>query len=61
MKELETFRDGPNRAEALASFHAELIELRAQFEPGDTGTAEFTVRGTKLIHDAAQGGRVRTG
>ncbi|MEI6073671.1 MAG: glycoside hydrolase family 32 protein [Verrucomicrobiae bacterium] len=54
MKELESLRDGPNRADALDSFRAELIELHAEFEPGDTGTIEVTVRGAKVIYDTVK-------
>ena len=51
VKELEALRDGPNQADALASFRAEAVELRAAFEPGDAERIEFTLRGAKVIYD----------
>jgi sucrose-6-phosphate hydrolase SacC (GH32 family) len=52
IKELESLRDGPNQADALAGFRAELIELRAEIEPGDAETVEFNLRGAKIAYDA---------
>jgi len=52
IKELETLRDGPNQADAITTFRAELIELRADFEPGDTETINFTLRGAKIVYNA---------
>jgi sucrose-6-phosphate hydrolase SacC (GH32 family) len=51
VKELESLRDGPNQADSLASFRAELIELHAEFEPGDAETVEFDLRGAKIACD----------
>lgn len=51
VKELETLRDGTNQAAELGKFRAELIELRAEFEPGDAETIEFKLRGAILIYD----------
>lgn len=50
-QELETLRDGPNQAGALANFRSELIELRAEFEPGDAQTVEFNLRGATVAYD----------
>jgi len=62
VKELESLRvkshnlgavtlqpDGEN---PLASVNAELVELRAEFSPGDASKVAFTVRGAKIIYDA---------
>jgi len=62
VKELETLRvkshrfpsstlvpGGPNPLEAV---HAELIEMRAAFEPGDASEIAFTVRGAAIVYDA---------
>ena len=50
VQELESLRDGPNRADALANFRAELVELRAEFDSDVT----FTVRGVTISYDAAK-------
>ena len=50
--ELETLRDGPDQRGALATFRGELIELRAEFEPGDAETVEFNLRGAVIAYDA---------
>jgi fructan beta-fructosidase len=52
VKELESLRDGPDQSGALDKFKAELIELRAEFEPGDAETVEFTLRGATIVYDA---------
>src|SRR5262249_7034121 len=39
-------------ANPLAKVQAELVELRAEFEPGDDGTLTFTVRGATVAYDA---------
>ena len=52
VKELTSLRDGPNQAATLASFRAGMIELRAEIDPGDAGSVEFTLRGAKVIYDA---------
>ncbi len=41
--------DGPN---LLASVKAELVELRAEFEPGAASEVVFTVRGATIAYDA---------
>ena len=51
VKELEALRDGPNQADSLANFRAELIELRAEFDPGQAKTFEFNLRGAKIAYD----------
>ena len=51
VKELESLRDGPNQADSLANFRAELIELRAEFEPGDAEAIEFNVCGATIVYD----------
>jgi len=52
VKELESLRHEPGQSGALADFCGDLIELCAEFEPGDTGTVEFNVRGAKITYDA---------
>ena len=52
VKELESLRDGPNQADALGQFRGELIELRAEFEPGDADSVTFNLRGAKIVYDA---------
>jgi sucrose-6-phosphate hydrolase SacC (GH32 family) len=42
---------GPN---PLAGVQSELVELRAEFEPGETGRVVFTVRGATIAYDAAK-------
>ncbi len=54
VQELESLRDGPNQADALANFRGELIELRAEFEPGDAASVEFNLRGATITYDAAK-------
>jgi sucrose-6-phosphate hydrolase SacC (GH32 family) len=39
-------------ANPLAGVEAELVELRAEFEPGTSGTLAFTVRGATIAYDA---------
>jgi sucrose-6-phosphate hydrolase SacC (GH32 family) len=50
--ELEKLRDGPDQSGGLAHFRSELIELRAQFEPGNAATIEFKLRGATISYDA---------
>ena len=45
---------GPGRPNPLAGVAADLVELRAEFEPGDTGEVVFSVRGATLVYDAKQ-------
>jgi sucrose-6-phosphate hydrolase SacC (GH32 family) len=42
----------PESANALAEVKAELVELRAEFEPGDASEVAFNVRGATIIYDA---------
>jgi sucrose-6-phosphate hydrolase SacC (GH32 family) len=42
----------PDSANPLAEVKAELVELRAEFEPGVTGETTFLVRGAKILYDA---------
>lgn len=52
VKELESLRNEPSQSGALENFRGDLIELSAEFEPGDTGTVEFNFRGAKIACDA---------
>jgi fructan beta-fructosidase len=64
VKELESLRTrthqvpatalGPGQPNPLAGVAADLVELRAEFEPGDTGEVVFGVRGATLVYDAKQ-------
>ena len=51
VKELDALRDGPNQANSLANFRAELIELRAEFDPDQATKLEFILRGAKITYD----------
>jgi fructan beta-fructosidase len=64
VRELETLRarthrvpsmrltpDAPN---PLAGVHAELLEIRAELDPGDAAEVIFTVRGATVVYDARQ-------
>jgi sucrose-6-phosphate hydrolase SacC (GH32 family) len=42
----------PESADPLAGVKAELVELRAEFEPGDATEVAFNVRGATIIYDA---------
>ncbi len=42
----------PDQANPLAGVHAELVEVRAEFEPGDASDIAFTVRGATIVYDA---------
>ena len=42
----------PGGENPLSYVKAELVELRAEFAPGDAGEVAFTVRGAKIIYDA---------
>ena len=39
-------------ANPLAAVKAELVELRAEFEPADASEVTFTVRGATIVYDA---------
>jgi fructan beta-fructosidase len=52
VKEIEVLRDGPNQATSLANFRAELIELQAEFEPGQETKLEFILRGARIAYDS---------
>jgi sucrose-6-phosphate hydrolase SacC (GH32 family) len=61
VRELETLRatshrfDGaslaPGGANPLAGVRAELVELRAAFDPGDAAEVAFSVRGAAIVYD----------
>jgi sucrose-6-phosphate hydrolase SacC (GH32 family) len=61
VKEMETLRAKshdlgamtlrPDSANPLAGIKSELVELRAEFEPGDASEVVFTVRGATLVYD----------
>ena len=42
----------PGGRDPVAKVKAELVELRAEFVPGDASEVVFTVRGAKIIYDA---------
>ncbi len=42
----------PDSANPLAGVKSELVELRAEFEPGDAAEVAFTVRGATITYDA---------
>jgi fructan beta-fructosidase len=42
----------PDSANPLAGVRAELLELRAEFEPGDASEVSFNVRGATISYDA---------
>ncbi|MEI7731882.1 MAG: glycoside hydrolase family 32 protein [Verrucomicrobiota bacterium] len=42
----------PDSANPLAGVTGELVELRAEFEPGDASEVTFTVRGATIVYDA---------
>jgi sucrose-6-phosphate hydrolase SacC (GH32 family) len=42
----------PESANLLADVKAELVELRAEFEPGDASEVAFNVRGATIVFDA---------
>ncbi len=44
----------PDGANPLAGVKAELIDLRAEFEPGTASEVAFTVRGATVVYDAAK-------
>jgi sucrose-6-phosphate hydrolase SacC (GH32 family) len=41
----------PDAANPLADTKAELVELRAEFEPGEASEVAFTVRGAAIVYD----------
>lgn len=49
---LDAFTLAPAAANPLVAITAELVELRAEFEPGETAEVTFTVRGVPVIYDA---------
>ncbi len=63
VKELESLRTSslrlrkipltPGSKNPIARMAAELVELRAEFEPGTTREVAFTVRGATVVYDAA--------
>jgi sucrose-6-phosphate hydrolase SacC (GH32 family) len=42
----------PDSANPLAGVKSELVELRAEFEPGDASEVAFAVRGATITYDA---------
>ena len=42
----------PGGANPLAALKTELVEIRAEFEPGDASEVTFTVRGATIVYDA---------
>jgi sucrose-6-phosphate hydrolase SacC (GH32 family) len=42
----------PDTANPLAKVKTELVELRAEFEPGEAGEIVFIVRGASIVYDA---------
>lgn len=44
----------PGAANPLADVKAELVEMRAEFEPGDAGEVVFNVRGGTIVYDVKQ-------
>lgn len=62
VRELESLRSSshdfgpltlqPDSANPLADLNAELVELRAEFEPDEVVVSTFIVRGVKVIYDA---------
>ena len=45
-------RSKPDSDNPLADVKAELVELRAEFEPGEASEVAFTVRGATILYDA---------
>src|SRR5207237_213518 len=43
---------GPQSPNPLASIQAELVELRAEFNPGEARSITFEVRGARISYDA---------
>ena len=41
----------PNDANPLASLKAELVDVEAEFEPGDASEVAFNVRGATIVYD----------
>lgn len=50
--DLGSFTLGSNDPNPLAKVSGELLELRAEFEPGLTGEVDFNLRGLSVIYDA---------
>lgn len=48
--ELATLRDGPDQSQSLATFRAEALELRADFD--SAASFELTIRGAKVAYSA---------
>ena len=51
VQELVSLRNGGNRADSLDSFRSELIELRAEFEPGIAESLAFRIRGANCVYN----------
>ncbi len=45
----------PGSPNSLSGINAELVELRAAFDPGEKGVVSFTIRGARIAYDAATG------
>ncbi|MHB1305705.1 MAG: GH32 C-terminal domain-containing protein [Limisphaerales bacterium] len=64
VQELEALRDRtreltpitlrPDSASPLRGLRGELVELRAEFEPGDASEVTFTVRGASIVYDSVK-------
>jgi fructan beta-fructosidase len=50
--DLGALRLQPDSPNPLADVRTELVELRAEFEPGDANEVIFTVRGARIAYDA---------
>jgi sucrose-6-phosphate hydrolase SacC (GH32 family) len=60
-RELDSLRDGilnfdgtvvtPGQPNPLAPVRSELVEIRAEFEPGSASEIQFTVRGATIVYD----------
>ncbi len=51
-KELESLRDGSDQSQSLATFKADLVELRADFEPGTAQAITFHIRGSSITYES---------
>jgi fructan beta-fructosidase len=51
VKEVESLRAGPGQSGDLERFRSELIELRAEFEPGSAESVEFNIRGAVIRYE----------
>ena len=50
--ELDSLRDGADQSDNLENFRAELIELRAEFEPGESEIVTFQLRDATISYEA---------